>query len=107
MRLSFYLDKPQSPRTAVMINVAVFGQRLRFCSGISLETKHWNDDRQAPRLTNPHINVNPRRLKSIESFMVDLYRQPPLKSAEAQIRCRDVSIADSVMLDTRIQSEQN
>lgn len=82
MRLSFYLDKPQALRSALMINVAVFGQRLRFSSGISIEPKHWNVDRQAPRPTDPHVNVNTRRLKSIETFIVDLYHQQPTTTSK-------------------------
>ncbi|WKZ78876.1 MAG: tyrosine-type recombinase/integrase [Candidatus Kapaibacterium sp.] len=84
MRLSFYLDKPQSPRTAVMINVAVFGQRLRFSSGISLEPRHWNADRQTVKSTDPHVNVNARRLKSIEAFIVDRYHHQLQASSKKQ-----------------------
>jgi integrase len=84
MRLSFYLDKPQSPRTAVMINVAVFGQRLRFSSGISLEPRHWNADRQTVKSTDPHVNVNARRLKSIEAFIVDRYHHQLQASSKQQ-----------------------
>ncbi|KXK33471.1 MAG: Tyrosine recombinase XerC [Chlorobi bacterium OLB6] len=84
MRLSFYLDKPQSPRTAVMINVAVFGQRLRFSSGVSLEPRHWNADRQTVKSTDPHVNVNARRLKSIEAFIVDRYHHQLQASSKKQ-----------------------
>lgn len=77
MRLSFYLDKPHAARTALMLNVALRGKRLRFSTGISIEPKHWNSERQQPRTTDPHVNVNARRLRSIEQFVVELYHAQP------------------------------
>ena len=67
-----------------MINVAVFGQRLRFSSGISLEPRHWNADRQTVKSTDPHVNVNARRLKSIEAFIVDRYHHQLQASSKKQ-----------------------
>lgn len=84
MRPSFYLNKPPPSGSAVMINVAVFGQRLRCSSGISLKPKHWNVDRQTVKSTDPHVNVNARRLKSIEAFIVDRYHHQLQASSKKQ-----------------------
>jgi integrase len=67
-----------------MINVAVLGRRLRFSSGISLEPRHWNADRQTVKSTDPHVNVNVRRLKSIEAFIVDRYHHELQASSKKQ-----------------------
>ncbi|KAB2929127.1 MAG: site-specific integrase, partial [Rhodocyclaceae bacterium] len=80
----FYLNKPPPSGSAVMINVAVFGQRLRCSSGISLKPKHWNVDRQTVKSTDPHVNVNARRLKSIEAFIVDRYHHQLQASSKKQ-----------------------
>lgn len=82
MRLTFYLDRPQAPRTALMLNVAVKGQRLRFSTGISIDPKHWNAERQEPKSTDPHVNVNSRRLRSIEQFVVELYHAQPTERGQ-------------------------
>lgn len=73
MRLSFYLDKPQSKSSALMLNVAMFGRRLRFGTGISIDPKHWNIERQEPRATDPHRNANRKRLIAIASEVNKAY----------------------------------
>ncbi|KAB2894426.1 MAG: Tyrosine recombinase XerC [Chlorobi bacterium] len=85
MRITFYLDKPQAARTSVMLNVAVAGHRLRFSTGVSLEPKHWNVDRQEPRSTDPHVNVHSKRLKAIEQFVVDLFHSQPTSRARKSL----------------------
>ena len=73
MRLSFYLDKPSAPVSVVMLNCSLSGKRLRFGTGISIEPRHWNDQRQEPRSTDPHRNANARRLAQIRSEVTKIF----------------------------------
>ena len=73
MRATFYLDKPAAPVSVVMLNCSLFGKRLRFGTGISLEPRHWNDQRQEPRASDPLRNANVRRLNMIRNDVINIY----------------------------------
>jgi|GEM_PF-3013601 len=53
MRLTFYIDRPDAPVSAIMINVAVGGKRFRFSTGISVVPTNWNHERQEIRAADP------------------------------------------------------
>lgn len=99
MRISFYLDKPSAPQSVVMLNVAFFGQRLRFGTGISVESAHWNIDRQEPRSTDPFRNTHHRRLNSITTAVHTIYDEMRFGN-----RDRVVSSDDSAEFKSRIQA---
>jgi integrase len=73
MRITFYLDKPQAATSAVMLNISVRGKRLRFGTGISLDPRHWNDQRQEPRSSDPLRNAHLHRLVTIRATVTDIY----------------------------------
>lgn len=73
MRLSFYLDKPDTDRSVVMLNLSFRGHRLRLGTGISLEPKHWNANRQEPKPSSPSVNQDRRRLLAIAEFIREAF----------------------------------
>lgn len=73
MRITFYLDKPQAVTSAVMLNISLRGKRLRFGTGISLDPRHWNDQRQEPRSGDPLRNAHLHRLAEIRSAVTSMY----------------------------------
>ena len=99
MRLSFYLDRPKSPRTVVMLNVALRGKWFRFSTGISLEPRMWDDARQTPRSSDPHRNLHRRKLNAITSFVDEAYH-------DLQFDDKSRLVSDAMLTDfrSRIQS---
>lgn len=73
MRLTFYADKPNEARTAIMVRIALSGRRLRFGTGISIDPRFWNKDRQEVRSKDPDRNANARKIESIGQFIRDAY----------------------------------
>jgi integrase len=59
MRINFYIDRKEATVSALMVDVALSGKRLRYSSGISLEPKYWNHDAQEVRAACPrHLAYN-------------------------------------------------
>lgn len=75
MRVSFYLDRPTAPQSIVMLNVAFRSKRFRFSTGISTSPTVWNEDRQEPKPSDPHQNINRRRLNSIRDAVDRAYQE--------------------------------
>lgn len=73
MRYTFYLDKPEAPKTVLMLNVALFGKRFRFGTGISIDPQHWNADRQEPRAADPYRNFHRKRIQAIGKTIDEIY----------------------------------
>ena len=73
MQYSFYLDKPESRKSVVMLNVSLFGKRFRFGTGVSIDPQHWNTERQEPRTADPHRNFNRKRIAAISSSIDEAY----------------------------------
>ena len=73
MRLTFYADKPNETRTAIMVRIAISGRRLRFGTGISLDPRLWNQERQETRSKDPDRNANAKKLEAIAQFIRDAY----------------------------------
>jgi len=46
MKINFYLDKPQSEKTILVIAVSLKGKRIRLSTGISVNTNVWDKDKQ-------------------------------------------------------------
>lgn len=73
MQLSLYLDKPQRSTTSVLLNVALGGKRFRFGTGVTLEPKHWNAERQTVRSSDPQRNAHQKRLEALMSHVRSVY----------------------------------
>lgn len=99
MRLSFYLDKPQAKSSAVMLNVAMFGQRLRFGTGISIDPKHWNGERQEPRATDPHRNANRKRLIAITGIVNEAYNAMSFASGKRLVDEEEITAFKARVLE--------
>jgi len=63
MRLTFYADKPNEDQTPIMVNIAMVGQRFRLGTGVSVESKFWNQERQEFRSTDPNRNAHAKLLE--------------------------------------------
>ncbi len=77
MRLTFYIDRPDAPVSAVMINVAFSGKRFRFSTGISVAPANWNHERQEIRAADPDRAAHTKRLHAIESEIRAAYHSIP------------------------------
>lgn len=56
-----------------MLNIALFGQRIRFGTGISINPKAWNAEKQEPRASDPHRNAHSKRLRTITNSVNEVY----------------------------------
>ncbi len=95
MRISFYLDKPQAKSSVIMLNVALFGQRLRFGTGIVTESRHWNSDRQEPRTSDPFRNANRKRLAAISHAVSDAFNAMNFANSAKLVAADDILVFKS------------
>ena len=58
-----------------MLNVAISGKRIRFATGVIVEPKHWNPDKQVPRSTDPHRNAHIKQLARVAEFVQRAYNE--------------------------------
>lgn len=88
MRLTYYVDKPKEDHSVLMLNVALAGRRFRLGTGIALNPKHWNQDKQDVRSADPDLNIHRKRIAAITAYVREAYaeigpsRKDKLLSAE-------------------------
>ena len=73
MRVKFYIDRKEAAVSALMVDVAIDGKRLRHSSGISLEPKYWNHGAQEVRATCPLHLAHNKRLAAIRNEVQTAY----------------------------------
>jgi len=67
-----------------MLNVAISGKRIWFATGVILEPKHWNVDKQTPRSSDPLRNAHLKLLARVSECVVRAYNNlQPLGTSEA------------------------
>ncbi|MBS1562709.1 MAG: site-specific integrase [Bacteroidetes bacterium] len=91
MRLNYYLDKPDRPTTPVMVNLALCGKRFRFSTGVTVDPKHWSDERQAVKSGDPHQNAHQKRLNAITAFIQRAYNELTPSGVEKLLTNADLS----------------
>lgn len=91
MKISFYLDKPTARTSVVLLNVAFRGYRLRFGTGISVDPRHWNKDRQEPRATDPLRNAHVKQMVAITNEVHRAYNDLGFDSKDELVTQRELS----------------
>lgn len=99
MRLTFYVDKPDSQASALMLNIAFRGQRLRFGTGISIVPILWNHDKQQLRASDPLQNANQKRLDAITAYVTQQYNELNFGSRSKVISPDDIESFRTRILD--------
>jgi len=107
MRIAFYLDKPDSPTSAVMLNIAFRGYRLRFGTGVSTTKKHWNNEKQQPRFTDPNLNANSRRLNVIEQFVRQAYNDLQFDNKRTLVGADEIAVFKKSIAEFLSPSKSN
>lgn len=75
MRQSLYLDKPERQSSSIMLNIALGGKRIRFGTGVIIDPKHWNSDKECVRATDPQRNAHQKRLDLLTAFVRKTYNE--------------------------------
>ncbi|MCO6464994.1 MAG: tyrosine-type recombinase/integrase [Bradyrhizobiaceae bacterium] len=91
MKISFYLDKPASKTSVVLLNVAFRGKRFRFGTGISLNPKDWNKDRQEPRASDPYRNAHTKQMAAIVNEVRRAYNELGFDSSDGLLTSELIS----------------
>ncbi len=99
MRLTFYVDRPDSQASALMLNIAFRGQRLRFGTGISIVPAWWNHDKQRIRTSDPLQNANQKRVDAITTYVTELYNGLNFGSKSKSLSHDDIESFRTKILD--------
>ncbi len=97
VKTSFYIDKPKSNKSTIMINISLNGFRLQISTGVSVPTKVWLKDKQAIKSsysTAMELNAN---LKHLERQIVAFCTQAKLNGlalTKEQVREKFIEIRD-------------
>lgn len=92
MRISYYLDRPSTESTSVILNVAFRGHRFRFGTGVVIPVKYWNLTKQEPRSNSPAVNSERKRLEVIETFVRTLHETMNFGDKHRAVTVQDVAL---------------
>lgn len=90
MRLNFYVDKPKESHSPILANLAIAGKRYRFGTGVALDPRHWNVDRQEPRSSDPDRNAHLKRLDAISKYVRQAYNDVNPSGKDKLLSTEDV-----------------